>query len=106
MTIQTKIQFFFFALLLPILAIARNQAVLYETKGEALIYRDSTFKVGIERKNIPIPTLIDIRKSADFQDITSDSSSGWTKCRVPLKGEIGLTGITNRSLVFDCKPIR
>lgn len=82
------------------------EPVVFQTKGEALIYRNSTFTVGIERRNIPIPTVIDVRATSGFESMRADRDSGWTKCRIPLKGEIGFTGITSRSLVFDCKPLQ
>jgi hypothetical protein len=103
---MSRLNWAIFVALLPMAAYARNEAVLYETKSEALIYRSSTFTVGIERRNIPIPAVIDIRMSPDFRGLTSDSKSGWTNCRVPLKGELGITGVTERSLVFDCRPIK
>ncbi len=81
-------------------------AQMYETKGEAVIFKNSTFTIGIERRNIPVPTLIDVRANPEFTSLTSDSRSGWTKCRVPLKGELGITGVTERSLVFDCRRVR
>lgn len=83
-----------------------KEGSVFQTKGEAVIMKNSTFTVGIERRNIPIPEILDLRNSADFQGLTHDSESGWTKCRVPLKGELGITGVTERSLVFDCKPLQ
>jgi hypothetical protein len=82
-----------------------KEGVVFQTKGEAVIMRNSSFTMGVERRNIPIPEVIDIRVNAGLTGLTHDSESGWTKCRVPLKGELGLTGITERSLVFDCKPL-
>ena len=83
-----------------------KQGAVFQTKGEALILTNSTFTTGIERRNIPIPEIIDIRTNPDFQNVTHDSESGWTHCRIQLKGQIGITGITERSLVFDCKPLQ
>lgn len=83
-----------------------SEPSVYKTKGEAVIMKSSTFTIGIERRNIPIPGVIDARVDPNFTDIRSDSRSGWTKCRVPLKAEFGITGITERSLVFDCLPLR
>ncbi len=83
-----------------------KQGVVFQTKSEAKILTNSTFTVGIERRNIPIPSIVDIRVNTDFAGLTHDSETGWTKCRVPLKSELGWTGITERSLVFDCKPIQ
>jgi hypothetical protein len=85
---------------------SKKEGVVFQTKGEALIMKISTFTTGIERRNIPIPEIIDIRKNSDFSSVTHDSESGWTKCRVPLKGGLGITGLTERSLVFDCKPLK
>lgn len=82
-----------------------KEGVVFQTKGEAVIMKNSSFTIGIERRNIPLPEVIDIRANAGFSGLTHDSESGWTKCRVPLKGELGLTGVTERSLVFDCKPL-
>jgi hypothetical protein len=83
-----------------------KQGVIFQTKGEALILKNSTFTTGIERRNIPLPEVIDVRTQAGFSGLIHDSESGWTKCRVPLKNELGITGITERSLVFDCKPLQ
>jgi hypothetical protein len=82
-----------------------KQGMIFETRGEAVILRNSTFTTGIERRNIPIPQVIDVRVNVEFSSLTHDSESGWTKCRVPMKSELGLTGVTERSLVFDCKPL-
>ena len=83
-----------------------KQGITFETKGEAIIMKNSTFTTGIERRNIPIPIIIDVRIDSRFSSLTHDSESGWTLCRVPLRGELGLTGITEKSLVFDCKPLQ
>ncbi|NBQ48519.1 MAG: hypothetical protein EBU33_08720 [Sphingobacteriia bacterium] len=83
-----------------------KQGMVFQTKGEAVIMKNSTFTTGIERRNIPVPDFIDIRINGGYSGLTHDSESGWTKCRVPLKGELGITGITERSMVFDCKPIQ
>lgn len=84
---------------------SRKEGSTFETKGEAVITRNSAFKFGIERRNIPIPLFIDVRQGLDFKELTHDNESGWTQCRIPLKQEIGLTGPVTRSLVFDCKPL-
>ena len=91
-----------FTFLMP----ASATGLIYETKGEALIYRSAPFTSSIERRNIPIPSVIDVQTNPSFSDIRSDRSSGWTKCRVPLKSELGITGVTERSLVFDCRPAK
>lgn len=83
-----------------------KEGIVFQTKGEAVILKNSTFTTGIERRNIPIPEFIDIRTNYDFRGLSHDSESGWTKCRVPLKNELGITGITERSLVFDCLPLK
>lgn len=82
-----------------------KEGVVFQTKGEAVIMKNSTFTIGIERRNIPLPEVIDVRANAGLAGLTHDSESGWTKCRVPLKSELGITGVTERSLVFDCKPL-
>jgi hypothetical protein len=84
----------------------KKEGAIFETKGEAVILRSGTFTIGIERRNIPIPQIIDVRIQSEFLSLRHDSESGWTKCRVPMKSEIGITGVTERSLVFDCKPIQ
>jgi len=83
-----------------------KEGSVFQTKGEAVILKNSTFTTGIERRNIPIPEFIDIRTNNDFRSLRHDSESGWTQCRVPLKNELGITGVTERSLVFDCKPLQ
>jgi hypothetical protein len=83
-----------------------KEGIVFQTKGEAIILTNSTFTYGIERRDIPIPSVIDLRVHTDFNGLIHDSESGWTKCRVPLKGELGWTGLTERSLVFDCKPLQ
>ena len=83
-----------------------KQGAVFQTKGEAVIMKSSTFTGGIERRNIPVPEILDLRNTSEFRGLTHDSESGWTLCRVPLKSELGLTGITERSLVFDCKPLQ
>ena len=83
-----------------------KEGVIFQTKGEAIIMKNGSFTSGIERRNIPIPDVLDVRTNGNFSGLTHDAESGWTRCRVPLKGEIGLTGITERSLVFECKPIQ
>ena len=82
-----------------------KQGRTFQTKGVALIYRSGTLSDGIEKRNIEIPSLVDVEKSADFRGLAHDSESGWTKCRVPLKSEFSITGTVERSLVFDCKPL-
>lgn len=83
-----------------------KQGSVFQTKGEAVIMKSSTFTGGIERRNIPVPEILDLRSTSEYRGLTHDSESGWTRCRVPLKGELGLTGITERSLVFECKPLQ
>jgi len=82
-----------------------KEGAVFETKGEAVITRNSTFKFSIERRDIPIPLVVDIRQDSNYNGLIHDRESGWTKCRVPLKSELGITGIAERSLVFDCKPL-
>ena len=90
----------------PLVTVTANANYVYETKGEALIRANSAFFTKIERRNIPIPRIIDVRQIPEFAGLLSDRDSGWTKCRVPLKGELGLTGVTERELVFDCRPLK
>jgi hypothetical protein len=82
-----------------------KQGMVFQTKGEAVVLKNSTFTTGIERK-ISIPQIVDVREQAEFANLRHDSDSGWTRCRVPLKGEWGITGKTERSLVFECRPLQ
>lgn len=77
----------------------------FQTKGVAIIYRNGTFTVGIEKRNISIPTYIDVEENSSLNGLTHDDESGWTQCRVPLKSEFAITGMVERSLVFSCKPL-
>jgi len=95
---------FVFCLILKVHAGTREGAT-FETRGEAVIARNSAFLSSIERRDIPIPLFLDIRQDLNFSGMVHDRDSGWTKCRVPLKSELGITGIAERSFVFDCKPI-
>jgi hypothetical protein len=77
----------------------------FETRGSAVVYTSGSFTVGVEQKNISIPSYIDVKSSTQWNGITHDSESGWTKCRVPLKGKMSWQGVKDRSLVFDCRPL-
>lgn len=76
----------------------------FQTKGVGVITRNSTFKFEIERK-VTVPEFFDVDAFQDLNSLRHDRQSGWTKCRVPLKSEMGLTGPVERSLVFDCIPL-
>ena len=60
---------------------------------------------GVEKKDISIPPFIDITSNSQWNGLRHDSESGWTRCRVPLKGELSWQGIKDRDLVFECKPL-
>lgn len=77
----------------------------FQTKGTAIIMARGTLTTGIEKRGVPIPEYIDTTSNSMWMGLTHDSESGWTKCRVPLKSSLGVTGVTERSLVFDCKPL-
>lgn len=82
-----------------------KQGKTFETKGTATIIREGAFTIGVEKKDIPVPTYINIEIDKRFSDISHDSDSGkWTKCRLPLKGDKSFLGAIERILVFDCKP--
>lgn len=78
----------------------------FETRGTAVVFTDSTFTVGIEKRDIPVPLYFDVESNPVGRGMTHDSSSGsWTKCRVPLKSEMTWQGVKERHLVFDCRPL-
>ena len=77
----------------------------FQTKGTAVVMASGTFTVGIEQRGVQIPTYIDTTSDSMWNGLRHDSESGWTKCRLPLKSSLGVTGVTERSLVFDCKPL-
>ena len=83
-----------------------KQGVAFQTKGVASVTYSSTFTYGTEQSDISIPKFIDIRENTDFNSLTHDTESGWTRCRVPLKSKLGLSGIIKRTLVFECKPLQ
>jgi hypothetical protein len=82
-----------------------RRGVVFETKGEADILRVTGFGSSVERRDIPIPKTIDLRQPSEFDGVSHDQEDGWTRCRVKLKGDFGLTGSIERSLVFKCKPL-
>jgi len=77
---------------------------VYVTRGTAVIYASGTLASQIEKSDIPIPGTISTA-DPNWSDLYSDVNSGWTKCRLPLKTEWGLTGPWQRSLVFECMRI-
>lgn len=82
-----------------------KQGKVFETRGLAVIQSSSTFTAGTEQRDIQIPQYIDVTKSERWSGLHHDSESGWTLCRVPLKGKISWQGVKDRSLVFECKPL-
>lgn len=82
-----------------------KQGKTFETRGMAVVMATGTFTTKIEERDIQIPKYIDMTESRMLSDITHDKESGWTKCRVPLKREMGWDGSRNREFVFDCKPL-
>ena len=77
----------------------------FQTRGTAVIFSNGAITVGVEKKDIPIPSYIDVTRSAEWNGLKHDSESGWTKCRVPLKSELSWQGVKERALVFDCMPL-
>jgi len=77
----------------------------FQTKGTAVILSNGAFTAGIEKKDIPIPNFIDVVADSRWNGLRHDSESGWTKCRVPLKGELSWQGVKDKDLVFACKPL-
>lgn len=91
--------------------LSSKQGKTFETRGTAVIRANFNFlfstDIGttkIERKDIPIPAFINIESSAQWSELTHDRETGWTKCRVPLKGDSSIVGNTERELIFDCRP--
>jgi hypothetical protein len=82
-----------------------KQGKTFETRGTAVVMASGTFTTKIEERDIQIPRYIDVTESRMLSGITHDKESGWTKCRVPLKKELGWDGPRNRELIFDCKPL-
>jgi hypothetical protein len=82
-----------------------NEGKTFETRGAAVVMSTGSFSAGIEKRDVPIPRYIDVTTSSSFNGMTHDSESGWTKCRVPLKGGIGWDGVKDKQMVFDCKPL-
>jgi hypothetical protein len=77
----------------------------FETRGASVVLTSGAVTTGVEQRNIPIPQYIDVMSSTQWSGLHHDSESGWTKCRVPLKGEVSWQGIKERTLVFDCRPL-
>lgn len=87
-------------------AFAAREGRTFETRGMAVIFTSSTFTVGIEKRDIPIPQYLDVDIDPGWRGLSHDSSSAsWTKCRLPLKSEMTWQGTKERSLVFDCRPL-
>lgn len=86
---------------------AFSQTRFLETEGVGNIIYDSTFTYGTEEKGVQIPKFIDLSVMQEFSGVTIRSSKpgAWTRCNLPLKGKIGLTGVTNRQLAFKCRPL-
>jgi hypothetical protein len=101
---RTLVAAFITLILVPIAHAAffsQKEGKTFETRGAAYIYFNGTFTTGIEQKNIPIPSYIDVTRDPRWSGLSQDAESGWTKCRVPLKRQ----NLTDRELVFECKPL-
>lgn len=79
---------------------------IYQTRGIAVIMASGALTIKIEKKDIPIPSAIELGSTPGFADLQPDSTKGWTKCRVPLKGEMSWQGPIRREMVFDCQRLR
>lgn len=86
---------------------ALAQSRFLETEGIGNIIYDTTFTHGTEEKGVPIPKIIDLSTNLEFQGliIRSNKAGSWTRCNLPLKGKLGLTGSVNRQLAFKCRPL-
>ena len=91
--------------LIPNLVSTQEEGKTFQTKGSAEIMEDGQFTHRTTEKNIAIPKFIDVTSSTKWNGLYHDNESGWTRCRVPLKGSFGWTGPIERSLMFKCKPI-
>lgn len=81
-----------------------KQGKTFETRGAATLMVSGIFTYTAEKKDTPIPRHIDVT-SDSMQGLTHDNESGWTKCRVPLKGEMTWKGVKKKELVFECMPL-
>jgi len=84
---------------------SNKEGKTFQTKGTAVILSNGAVTTGIEKKDIPIPPFIDLTTNPQWNGLRHDSESGWTRCRVPLKGELSWQGVKDRDLVFECKPL-
>jgi len=84
---------------------SKKEGKTFQTRGTAVILSNGALTTGVEKKDISIPPFIDITSSSQWNGLRHDSESGWTRCRVPLKGELSWQGIKDRDLVFECKPL-
>ena len=84
---------------------SKKEGKTFQTRGAAVILSNGALTTGVEKKDISIPSFIDITSSSQWNGLRHDSESGWTRCRVPLKGELSWQGIKDRDLVFECKPL-
>lgn len=97
------------ALLAVVLLLATASATageLFETRGTAVIRLSGAVTTKIEKRDIPVPGLINTEVGSGWSDLEPDSRSGWTKCRLPMKGEVSWQGKLSREMVFDCRKVR
>lgn len=86
---------------------ASAQNRFLETEGVGNIIYDTTFTYGTEEKVVQIPKIIDLATNPEFSQVVirNKKIGTWTRCNLPLKSKIGLTGSVNRQLAFKCKPM-
>lgn len=77
----------------------------FETRGGAVIYTSGAITAGVEQGDIQVPQYIDVTTSSQWSGLTHDRESGWTRCRLPLRGKMSWQGVKDRSLVFECRPL-
>jgi hypothetical protein len=82
-----------------------DQRLTFETRGKAVIMRYGAITIGVEKRDIDVPSYIDAKES-QWRGMEYGSDKGWTKCRVPMKSDFTLQGPIERSLVFDCRLVR
>jgi hypothetical protein len=95
-----------FTSLASIAALCVAAGEVFQTRGSAVILRPGAVTIGVEKKDIPIPSAIEVGSTPGFSDVEPDSRKGWTRCRVPMKGDISWQGPIKRELVFECQKIR
>lgn len=102
MRIFTAILLFIF---IPVISYAgifskQKEVKSFQTKGVAsLMSAEGIFTYSVKEKDIAIPTYINLHSDARWQGLTYDpydTKSGWTICRLPMKG--------GKKLVFNCRP--